>query len=131
MANGAAAGELLVDMRADREEAFGAVFAAVLNDIDGSGSRSSRCAFWPGMDAREIAAPVLEQAAAAIGRPVAGTARGGASDARATSPRTCRSRSTASVPRGFAHNPHEHVLIDSPAPRAELALAVVDALLDD
>ncbi len=32
---------------------------------------------------------------------------------------------------GFAHNPQEYLLIDSLAPRAEVALAVVDALLDE
>ena len=86
---------------------------------------------WPGMDAREIAAPVLEQAAAAIGRPVAGTARGGASDASNIAPHVPLSIDGLGPLGGFAHNPHEHVLIDSLAPRAELALAVVDALLDD
>ena len=125
-----AAGELLVDMRADREEAFGAVFAAVPNDIDGVGLAVEQMRLWPGMDAREIAAPVLEQAAAAIGRPVAGTARGGASDASNIAPHVPLSIDGLGPLGGFAHNPHEHVLIDSLAPRAELALAVVDALLD-
>ena len=123
------AGELLVDMRADREESFGAVNAAVPNDIDGVGLSVERLRLWPGMDARDLAAPVLERAAGLIGRPVEGTARGGASDASNIAPFVPLAIDGLGPLGGFAHNPHEHLLIDSLAPRTELALAVLDALL--
>ena len=82
------------------------------------------------MDARAATADLLERAVggASAARSSAG-ARGGASDA-ATSP--------ASIPwtvdglgplGGGAHAPHEHVAAASLAPRAEVALAVADAVL--
>ena len=126
-----AAGELLIDVRADREEAFDAVFAAIPNDIDGVGLAVEQMRLWPGMDSREAAAPVLAQAAAAIGRPIEGTARGGASDASNIAPFVPLSIDGLGPLGGFAHNPHEHLLVDSLAPRAEVALAIVGALLDD
>ena len=65
----------------------------------------------------------------ALGRPVRGVSRGGASDA---------SHFAAAIPvtidglgprGGRAHNPGEFVYADSLAPRAEVALAVLDAVL--
>lgn len=125
-----AGGELIVDMRADHEDAFAPVIAAVPNDIDGVGLSVERLRLWPGMDARELAAPVIAKAATAIGRPVAGASRGGASDASNIAPFVPLSIDGLGPLGGFAHNPHEHLLLDSLAPRAELALAVVEALLD-
>lgn len=125
-----ARGRLTVDMRADREEAFAAVIAAVPNDIDGVGLAVERLRLWPGMDAREVAAPVIARAAAAVGRPIAATSRGGASDASNIAPHVPLAIDGLGPLGGFAHSPHEHLLIDSLAPRAEVALAVVDALLD-
>ncbi len=123
-------GRLTVDMRADREDAFAAVIAAVPNDIDGVGLAVERLRLWPGMDAREAAAPVLAAAAAAIGRPIAATDRGGASDASNIAPHVALAIDGLGPLGGFAHNPHEHLLLDSLAPRAEVALAIVDALLN-
>jgi glutamate carboxypeptidase len=124
-----AGGELLVDMRADDEGAFGPVNAAVPNDIDGVGLSLERLRLWPGMDARETAAPVLELASALIGRPIVGTARGGASDASNIAPFVPLSIDGLGPLGAFAHNPHEHLMVDSLAPRAEVALAVVDGIL--
>ena len=65
----------------------------------------------------------------ALGRPVIGAGRGGASDAAhfaATIPFTVDGLG----PRGGgAHAPHEYVLASSLRPRAEIALAVADAAL--
>jgi glutamate carboxypeptidase len=84
---------------------------------------------WPGMDAREATAPLLASAAGALGRSVIGAGRGGASDAAhfaATIPFTVDGLG----PRGGgAHAPHEYVLASSLRPRAEVALAVADAVL--
>ena len=79
-------GELLVDMRADDEDAFAAVISSVPNDVDGVGLLTERLRLWPGMDAREISAPPLARAAELLGRPIAGTSRGGASDASNIAP---------------------------------------------
>src|SRR5919197_500323 len=63
------------------------------------------------------------------GRPIVGGSRGGASDAShfaATIPLTVDGLG----PRGGgAHAPHEYVLTESLRPRAEVALAVADAVL--
>jgi glutamate carboxypeptidase len=84
---------------------------------------------WPGMDAREPTAALLQRTSAALGREVVGAGRGGASDA---------SHFAASIPvtvdglgprGGGAHAPHEHVLRDSLRTRAEVAAAMVDSWL--
>jgi glutamate carboxypeptidase len=98
-------GELYCDLRADDREAFDAVMAAVPDEHAGVRLTSTLLRVWPGMDAREATAPVLERAAAALGRPVHPRARGGASDAAhfaATIPVTIDGLG----PRGgMAHNP--------------------------
>ncbi len=106
------------------------MLAAVPNDIDGVGLTVERLRLWPGMDARELAAPVIAKAAVAIGRPVTGTSRGGASDASNIAPHVPLAIDGLGPLGGFAHNPHEFLEIDSLAPRTELALAVAEALLD-
>ena len=84
---------------------------------------------WPGMDAREAAADTLARAGAALGRPVIGAQRGGASDA---------SHFAAAIPvtidglgarGGHAHHPDEFVDLRSLRPRAEVALAVAHAVV--
>jgi glutamate carboxypeptidase len=82
------------------------------------------------MDAREAARTVLERSSAVLGRAVVARARGGASDA---------AHFAAGIPvtidglgprGGAAHNPEEYVLAASLATRAQVALAVTDAVLD-
>jgi glutamate carboxypeptidase len=81
------------------------------------------------MHSEVATATLLERASAALGRRVAGAARGGASDAShfaATIPVTVDGLG----PRGGkAHNPEEFVLEASLQPRAEVALAVILAAL--
>jgi glutamate carboxypeptidase len=122
-------GELVCDVRADSLDAFDGVLGAVPERIGGARLDATLVREWPGMDARAATAGLLERAGAAIGRPIAGAARGGASDA---------SHFAASIPLtvdglgprgGGAHAPHEYVLSASFRPRAEVALAVADALL--
>lgn len=125
------AGQLFVDMRADHEDAFGAVTDAVPSDIDGVGLIVERLRLWPGMDSGELSAAPLARAAELLGRPIAPMARGGASDASNIAPYVPLAIDGLGPLGGFAHNPNEHLLIDSLEPRAELALALVDALLDD
>ena len=125
-----ASGELLVDMRADHEDSFPRVISAVPNDVDGVGLYTERLRLWPGMDSRDIAAPVLTRAGELLGRPIAGTARGGASDASNIAPHVPLAIDGLGPLGGYAHNPDEYLLLDSLLPRAEVALAVVSALLD-
>jgi glutamate carboxypeptidase len=122
-------GELVCDLRADRLEAFEDVLEAVPPELGGARLEAHLVRQWPGMDARATTGALLESAAAALGRPIVGAGRGGASDA---------SHFAASIPLtvdglgprgGGAHAPHEYVLSSSLRPRAEVALAVADAVL--
>jgi glutamate carboxypeptidase len=126
-----AQGELLTDVRADGLEAFARVLAAVPAELDGVALTAEQIRSWPGMDTRERVEPVLAAASARAGRPVLATERGGASDA---------SHLAAAVPRtidglgprgGSAHHPDEFVRRSSVRPRAELALALAGALLEE
>jgi len=124
-----AAGRLTCDLRADSEDPFEEVLAAVPDLVGGVRLEAHMLRVWPGMDAREPAAPVLESAAAALGRPILGGARGGASDA---------SHLAAAIPvtidglgprGGDAHHPDEYVLKASILARAQVALAIAGACL--
>jgi glutamate carboxypeptidase len=122
-------GQLVCDLRADSLDAFEGVLQALPAELGGASLEARIVRQWPGMDAREATAPLLRSAAAALGRPVIGAGRGGASDAAhfaATIPFTVDGLG----PRGGgAHAPHEYVLASSLRPRAEVALAVADAVL--
>ena len=122
-------GQLVCDLRADSLDAFEGVLQALPAELGGARLEAQLVRQWPGMDAREATAPLLAAAAGALGRPVIGAGRGGASDAAhfaATIPFTVDGLG----PRGGgAHAPHEYVLASSLRPRAEIALAVADAVL--
>jgi glutamate carboxypeptidase len=122
-------GELIADVRADASAAFDDVIAAVPAEVGGARLEARLVRLWPGMDSRAHTAPLLERASALLGRRVVGGARGGASDA---------SHVASSIPLtidglgprgGGAHAAHEYVLASSLRPRAEIALAVADAVL--
>ena len=122
-------GRLVCDLRADSLDAFEGVLQALPAELGGARLEARIVRQWPGMDAREATASLLASAAGALGRPVIGAGRGGASDAAhfaATIPFTVDGLG----PRGGgAHAPHEYVLTSSLRPRAEVALAVADAVL--
>jgi glutamate carboxypeptidase len=122
-------GELVCDLRADRLESFETVLDAVPEEIGGARMDAVLVRQWPGMDARTATAPLLQAASAAVGRPIIGAGRGGASDA---------SHFASAIPftvdglgprGGGAHAAHEYMLASSIRPRAEIALAVADAAL--
>ncbi len=122
-------GTLTCDVRGDSLDAVESVMAAVPSEVGGATLVVENLRRWPGMDARVVVGPVLERAGAALGRPIAPRSRGGASDA---------SHFAAAIPLtidglgplgGGAHAPHEFVLASSLRSRAEVALAIVDAVL--
>jgi len=123
------AGELFCDCRADELSAIEAMLDAIPAELRGVTLHAELIRRWPGMHSELAVAPVLARAAAALGRPVRGASRGGASDA---------SHFAAAIPvtidglgprGGKAHNPGEFVYEASLTPRAEVALAVVSAVL--
>src|ERR671922_151631 len=124
-----ARGELSCDLRADTDAAILAVLGALPRDVDGVTLDPQLVRLWPGMSSEAATAPLLARAGAALGRPIVGVRRGGASDA---------SHMASSIPvcvdglgprGGKAHNPDEFVFADSLGERAEVALALVDAAL--
>ena len=124
-----AAGELLCDVRADRLEAIEAVAEAVPPEVDGVRLEVELVRRWPPMDSREATVELLERAGAAAGRPIVPSGRGGASDASHFAPAIPVTVDGLGPRGGAAHNPGEHVLVESVQPRAEIALATTLAAL--
>ena len=122
-------GELYCDLRAEDRSAFDAVLAAIPAELDDVRLEAQLLRVWPGMDARAADAPVLEQAAHALGRPLHGHARGGASDASHFAPHIPITIDGLGPRGGAAHNPGEFVLARTLHERAEVALAVASAVL--
>jgi glutamate carboxypeptidase len=125
-----AQGQLICDLRAERLQAFDPVLEAVPGEIDGVRLEARLVRAWPGMDSREDTRELLTAASERLGRTIAASERGGASDA---------SHMAALIPLtvdglgprgGGAHAPHEWVSVRSLHTRAEVALALVSALLD-
>jgi glutamate carboxypeptidase len=123
-------GELAVDMRADDEASFEPVIAAIPPSLDGVGLTVERLRLWPGMDMEAAAAGTLGRASELLGRPIAGAARGGASDASNLAPHLPLAVDGLGPLGGAAHSPAEHVLVDSLVDRAAVALAMTVAALD-
>jgi glutamate carboxypeptidase len=124
-------GELVCDLRAERLPAFRSVLEAVPDELGEVRIEPHMVRSWPGMDTRAASAGLLESASELLGRPIVAAERGGASDA---------SHMAAAVPLtvdglgprgGGAHTPGEWVSAESLRTRAEVALAVVGALLEE
>ena len=124
-----AAGELLCDLRADALETFDTVLAGLPQNVDGVRLEGDLLRRWPGMDSGACAAPLLAAAGERLGRPIVGTARGGASDASYMAPVIPLTIDGLGPLGGGAHTPGEYVLAESLRTRAEVALAVVEAVL--
>jgi glutamate carboxypeptidase len=123
-------GELVCDLRADRLAAFAPVVAAVPEEIDGVRLDPVMLRAWPGMDTRTTTAELLAEAARRLGRPLAASARGGASDASHMATAIPLTVDGLGPRGGGAHTPHEWLSAESLRSRAEVALAVVSALVD-
>jgi glutamate carboxypeptidase len=119
-----AAGELTCDMRADQLDAFAPVIAAVPAELGGVRLEPSMGRRWPGMDSQAATEELLARASSMLGRPIAGAARGGASDASHFAPRIPLTVDGLGPRGGGAHTPGEFVLAGSLRERAEVALAI-------
>jgi glutamate carboxypeptidase len=122
-------GELVCDLRADSLDAFDAVLEAVPEMLGGARLEAQLVRQWPGMDARTTTGSLLEAAGAGLGRAIIGAGRGGASDASHFAPSIPLTVDGLGPLGGGAHAPHEFVLASGLRPRAEVALALVDAVL--
>jgi glutamate carboxypeptidase len=122
-------GELSCDLRADSDAAILGVLETLPREVGGVALEPELIRLWPGMTSEEATAPLLARAGAALGRPVVGVRRGGASDASHLAPVIPLTVDGLGPRGGKAHNPGEFVLADSLASRAEVALALIDAAL--
>jgi glutamate carboxypeptidase len=125
------AGQLFCDLRADDLEAIESVLDAVPADVDGVRLETELIRRWPGMHSEPAVGPLLERASAALGRRIAGARRGGASDASHFAAHIPLTVDGLGPRGGKAHNPEEFVLEASLRPRAEVALALIGAALDE
>jgi glutamate carboxypeptidase len=124
-----AAGELLCDLRADELETFDTVLAGLPEAVDGVRLELEFLRLWPGMNSRAATAPLLEAAAERLGRPIHGADRGGASDASYLAPVIAITVDGLGPRGGGAHTPAEYIVESSLRERAEVALALADAVL--
>ncbi len=122
-------GELYCDLRSDRTGAFHELLERVPGAVGGADLHAELARVWPAMDAREPTAALLAATGERLGRPVIGAGRGGASDASHFAPTIPLTVDGLGPRGGGAHAPHEFVLRASLHARAEVALAIVDALL--
>jgi glutamate carboxypeptidase len=126
-----ATGELYCDLRADRLEAIEPVAAALPDEVGGARLDAELIRRWPGMDSREATRGLLAAGSERLGRPIIAAERGGASDASHVAPHVGLCVDGLGPRGGGAHTPEEFVLASSLVSRAEVALALVAALLDD
>jgi glutamate carboxypeptidase len=124
-------GELHIDVRAASAGSFENVIAAIPSSSHGANLDVELVRSWPGMDSREATAPLLEAAGARLGRPIRGVGRGGASDASHFAADVALTIDGLGPRGGHAHSPEEFVHGPSLLERAEVALAILDSLLDD
>jgi glutamate carboxypeptidase len=122
-------GELFCDLRADVDSAILDAQSAIPTEVNGVTLEPELVRLWPGMDSSAVVEPLLAGAGAALGQPVAGIARGGASDASHLAAAIPLSVDGLGPRGGRAHNPGEYVLTDTLHDRAQVALAVIDAAL--
>ncbi|HEX6389155.1 MAG TPA: M20/M25/M40 family metallo-hydrolase [Solirubrobacteraceae bacterium] len=122
-------GELLCDLRADDVNTFDGVLAALPASVDGVRLESGLLRRWPSMDSRAQTAPLLATAAERLGRAIVGVSRGGASDASYMAPHIALTIDGLGPCGGGAHTADEFVVAASLHSRAEVALAIVDAVL--
>jgi glutamate carboxypeptidase len=124
-----AAGELLCDLRADELDTFDTVLAGLPDNVDGVRLETEFLRRWPGMDSRDATAPLLAAAAQRLGRPIHGADRGGASDASYLAPVIEVTVDGLGPLGGDAHTPTEYIVAASLRSRAEVALALVAAVI--
>jgi glutamate carboxypeptidase len=122
-------GELYCDLRSLRTDAFDEVRALVPEEVGGVTLDAEFIRLWPAMDAREATAPLLATAGERLGRPILAAGRGGASDASHFATAIPLTIDGLGPRGGGAHARDEYVNVDSLHSRAEVALAIVDAVL--
>jgi glutamate carboxypeptidase len=122
-------GELMIDVRAASEAAFGPVIETISRAATAANVQVELIRSWPGMDSAEATFGVLEMAGARLGREIVGVARGGASDASHFASAIPLTIDGLGPRGGHAHSPEEYVHGPSIRERAEVAIALAETLL--
>ncbi|CAB4915226.1 unannotated protein [freshwater metagenome] len=122
-------GELIIDVRAAAIGSLERVLSLLPAELDEVALDASFSRVWPGMDHREAAAPVLDRAAALLGRPIVASGRGGASDASHLASWTRVAIDGLGPLGGGAHAVDEHLDAGALRDRAAVALAVLAGVL--
>jgi glutamate carboxypeptidase len=122
-------GELVCDLRAERLAAFEPVLKAVPEEVGGARLEPYLVRAWPGMDTRDATRDLLAHAGERLGRTIVGAERGGASDASHMAAHIPLTVDGLGPRGGGAHTPAEWVSAESLRSRAEVAVAVVSALI--
>jgi glutamate carboxypeptidase len=122
-------GELMIDVRAASEAAFGPVIEASSRAAKAASVQVELIRSWPGMDSTEATRGLLELASARLGREIVGVARGGASDASHFASAIPLTIDGLGPRGGHAHSPEEYVHGPSIRERAEVAIAIAETLL--
>jgi glutamate carboxypeptidase len=122
-------GELMIDTRAASEAAFDTVIEAVWSSAKAARVEVELIRSWPGMDTAQATRDVLEAAGERLGREIVGVARGGASDASHFAGAIPLTIDGLGPRGGHAHAPDEYVYGPSMYERAQVAMAVAEALL--
>jgi glutamate carboxypeptidase len=126
-----ATGELVCDVRADSLDDTEPAIAAIPDELDGVQIEAEWVRQWPGMDTRELVRErLLGRATDLLGSEVVAAQRGGASDASNMAPHVALTVDGLGPHGGHAHHPDEYVDLASLRARAEIALAVSAAALD-
>jgi glutamate carboxypeptidase len=125
-----ASGELLCDLRADDLDVFDDVLDGLAATVDGVRLEGKLLRRWPGMDSRAQTGELLHRAGLRLGRPIVGVDRGGASDASYMATVIAITIDGLGPRGGAAHTSREYIVEASLRSRAEVALAIVDAVLD-
>lgn len=124
-------GELFFDVRASSLVAIERLIELVPAEIDGVELRAEMGRRWPAMDMLERAEAPLRRAGELLGRPIVAAERGGASDASHLAAGAPLLAIDGLGPLGAgSHAPDEHIVTASLRSRAEVALALVGAVLD-
>jgi len=123
-------GSLTIDVRAREEAAFATVIEAVPEELGEVKLEARLGRSWPGMDAAAAAAPILDAAAVLIDRAIVPASRGGASDASHLAGVVPLTIDGLGPLGAGSHAAHEHALASSFLPRAEVALAILAAILE-
>lgn len=123
-------GRMILDYRADTLDDLDHFLEKISRKDEGGEIKATALRRWPGMDSREEAEPVLEEASRNLGRVVHSMARGGISDAAWFAGVVPIVIDGLGPLGGREHSPDEYIETDTLGERLAISRAILDATLD-